>query len=118
MPTTLMFGIVLHHAVDHRFERRRIELAFFDVDAFDVVPEHLLKILFVADQAIDVRHERLGRLDRFFARPELRAEIQVVADDRAGLVGRFHRFGHDLPRAFGKRGEDPARVQPANALLL
>ena len=66
VPTTLMFGIVLHDAVDHRLERRRVELALLDVDAFDLVAEHLLEILFVADQAVDVRHERLGRFDRFF----------------------------------------------------
>ena len=50
-------------------------------------------------------------------RPELGAEVEVVADDRARFVGGLHRFGDDLARAVGERGEDAARVQPADALL-
>ena len=63
------------------------------------IAEHLLEVFFVADQAVDVRHERLGRGDRFLAAPELGAEVEVVADDRAGFVGGLHRFGDDLARA-------------------
>ena len=90
--------IVLHDAVDHRLERGGVELAFFHINAFDFVPEHFLKVLFVADQAIDVRDERLRGFDRFFARPKLRAEVEIVADDRAGFVGRFDGFGDELAR--------------------
>ena len=48
----------------------------------------------------------------------LRAEVQVVADDRAGFVGGLHRFGDDGAGAFAQGGEDAAGVQPADAVFL
>ena len=65
--------------------------------------EHFLEIFFVADQAVDVRDEFLGDLLGLLAAPELGAEIQVVADDRAGFVGGDERFLAD-GRACRRRG--------------
>src|SRR4051794_41164240 len=70
--------IILHDAFDHRLEWRDIERAgLVHVHAFGVIAEHLLEVFFVANETVDVWHERLGGRNRFFAFPELGAEVQI-----------------------------------------
>ena len=62
--------------------------------------------------------EFLGDLLGLFGCPELGAEIQIVADDRARFLGGENRFLAHGGGAVGKGGEDAAGVQPAGALFL
>ena len=103
--------------VDHVLEGGGVEFAAFDIDAFDLVAQNLLEVLFVADEAVDVRHQRLGGGDGLFGLPELGAEVEIVGDDGAGLVGGLDGLGDDRAGGFRKCGEDAAGVEPADAVV-
>ena len=84
------------------------------VRPLNLKPEHFLKILFIADEDIDVRNELLRHLNCFLAGPELAAEIQIIAHDRSGLVGCFHRLIRHIGTAVAQGGENTAGVEPSN----
>lgn len=111
-------GEVLDDFLHHRLERAGVHFVGFDVDAFSVVAENLLKVFLVADEAVDVGDEGLGGFNGFLARPEFGAEVEVVGDDRAGFVGGLDGFSHDEAGVFGQRREDAPCVEPADAVFL
>ena len=83
------------------------------VRPLNVKTEHFLKILFIADEDVDERHEFFCLLDCLFTGPQLAAKIQVVAHNRPGFVRRFHRLIRYLRTTVAQGGENSARVKPS-----
>ena len=118
----LEVGEFAHDLADHRLELLEVELRVLVRHAADRKAERRGKILFVADQDVDQRHEAAIDGDRALVAavraPQRFAVVEIERHDGAAPPRRVHRFARDLRRRLGQRAEDAAGVQPARAVTL
>ena len=109
----------LDHPVDHREEGVGIEFRFGLIDRRPGDPQSLLQVFFVADQRVDVGDDAADDFlplrvaaDR---RPQLGPVIEIERIDGAGGMGGLHPFDDDFGGRLGEGGENPSRMEPADA---
>jgi hypothetical protein len=107
--------------LDHRAERRRVQLAQIVVATVDLEAEAGGEVLFVADHHIDVRRQpavHLARpIDAADSLPQARSVVEVVRHDRAVARGGEDGLLDDVGCGLRQRREDPPGVEPAHPEL-
>ena len=113
--------IFLHGGFDHALEGLGLNRAEVVIHSLHFEAEGCCEILFVADHDIDILGDLAVHLaglglaaDGF---PERGSVIQVVAHNRAVLLGSGDRLDGDLCGGFGQSGKDAACVEPAGTEL-
>jgi len=116
----LDLGVPLHDGLDHRHERRGVELRL-PLDLGAGKPEPLLQVLLVAHEHVHVLDDAVQRLRRPLrsARgpPQLLAVVEVERHHRPLGPGRLHALDDEPRRRLGQGGKDAAGVEPARASL-
>ena len=113
--------IFLHGGFDHALEGLGLNRAEIVIHSLHFEAEGCCEILFVADHHIDILGDLAIHLaglgltaDGF---PERGSVIEVVAHNRAVLLGGSYRFDGDLRGGFGQSGKDATGVEPTGAEL-
>ena len=113
--------IFLHGGFDHALEGLGLNRAEIVIHSLHFEAEGCCEVLFVADHDIDILGDLAIHLaglgltaDGF---PERGSVIEVVAHNRAVLLGSGDRFDGDLCGGFGQSGKDATGVEPTGAEL-
>ena len=110
----------VHHLFQQALVGPQVEADEVLVHAFDLESERRGEVLLVPEQHVDVLDETTVHLGRALPAadrlPQRGPEVEVVRDHCPVPVGRLHRLERNLRRRLRERGEDPAAVEPADAL--
>ena len=74
--------------------------------------EYLVGIFFVCDADIDILHQLTHNLARFFACPEIFAEIEVAAYLYAFCTACLYCIEADFGNIVAQRGSDACEMEP------